>query len=309
MISSECIDIRDLHTIYINLDIHRDRNEHMQRLLTNSGFKRFERLPAILAKPNSIEGQQGCAFSHCCAAKRLYRTCTDEYCLVLEDDIQFKDIDTINRAINEILQTYPDVDCITITNHHIDKDGRRIYCPIPTPTRGMHFVFYRRKSLIKIANGLFNKWLQGFACDLWAFDEPMGIKSAVFYSDAVEQMKQSFVSQNMLYNHMSIYISQESLDGKNFYNLIFNGNPNNRFNDASLYKVYHIDGTTITELFGDNSVKTIQLPEQLNALVKSDSIMDQYKALIAYNHAIYPQFSVFRIWDREKHGWFAIALK
>ena len=308
MLTSECIDIRDLHTVYINLDNHPDRNEHMQRLLTDNGFKHFERLPAILAKPNAIEGQQGCAFSHCCAAKRLYKTCTDEFCLVLEDDIQFKDIDAINRAVNEIIQTYPDIDCITITNHHINKDKRGIYCPIPTPTRGTHFMFYRRKSLIKIANGLFNKWLQGTACDLWEFDEPMGIKSAVFYSDAVEQMKQSFVSQNMLYNHMSIYISQEPLDCKNFYDLAFNGNPDNRFDDASLYKVYHI-GETITELFGDNSVKTIQLPEQLTALITSSNIIDQYKALIIYNHAIYTQFNIFRIWNHETNTWNAVSLK
>ena len=302
------IDIRNLHTIYINLDNHPDRNNHMQQLLTNNGFKRFERLPAIFAKPNTIEGQQGCAFSHCCAAKRLYKTCTDEYCLVLEDDVQFKDIDVINHAINEILQIYPYIDCITITNHHIDKNKRGIYCPIPTPTRGMHFMFYRRKSLIKIANGLFNKWLRGFACDLWEFDELMGIKSAVFYSDAVEQMKQSFVSQNMLYNHMSIYISQESLNGKNFYDLAFNGNPDNRFDDASLYKVYHI-GETVTELFGDNTVKTIQLPEQLNILINSSNILDQYKALIVYNRSIYPQFNVFRIWNNETNTWKVVSFK
>ena len=226
----------------------------------------------------------------------------------MEDDIQFKNIDAINHAINEILQTYPDVDCITITNHHIDKDKRGIYCPIPTPTRGMHFVLYRRKSLIKIANGLFNKWLHKNCNDLWEFDEPMGIKSAVFYSDAVEQMKQSFVSQNMLYNHMSIYISQEPLDNKNFYDLVFNGNSDNRFDDASLYKVYHI-GKTVTELFGDNTVKTIQLPEQLNALINSSNILDQYKALIVYNHVIYPQFSVFRIWNYEMDTWNAVSLK
>ena len=302
------IDIRDLHTIYINLDNHPDRNNHMQCMLTDNGFKRFERLPAILAKPNMVEGQQGCAFSHCCAAKRLYRTCTDDYCLVLEDDVQFKDIDSINRAINEIIQMYPDIDCITITNHHIDKDKRGIYCPIPTPTRGTHFMFYRRKSLIKIANGLFNKWLQGFACDLWEFDEPMGIKSAVFYSDAVEQMKQSFISQNMSYTYMSIYKSQEPLNNKNFYDLVFNGNQNNRFDDASLYKVYHI-GETVTELFGDNTVKPVQLPEQLNILINSSNIIDQYKALIIYNHAIYPQFNVFRIWNHEMNAWNAVSVK
>lgn len=306
---TKTIDIRDLHTIYINLDDYKDRNEHMQQLLTDNGFKRFERLPAILAKPNMIEGQQGCAFSHCCAAKRLYRTCTDEYCLVLEDDIQFKDIDAINRAVNEILQTYPDIDCITITNHHIHKDKRGIYCPIPTPTRGTHFMFYRRKSLIKIANGLFNKWLQGTACDLWEFDEPMGIKSAVFYSDAVEQMKQSFISQNISNQFMSIYISENPLSGADFYELVYNGNINSRFDDCSLYKVYHIDDTDVTELFGDNTVKPVQLPEQLNALIKSESIMDRYKALIIYNHAIYPQFSVFRIWNREMNAWNAVSLK
>ena len=306
---TKTIDIRDLHTVYINLDNHPDRNEHMQRLLTDNGFKRFERLPAILVKPNAIEGQQGCAFSHCCAAKRLYKTCTDEYCLVLEDDVQFKDIDVINRAINEILQTYPDIDCITITNHHIEKDMRGIYCPIPTPTRGMHFVFYRRKSLIKIANGLFNKWLQGFACDLWEFDEPMGIKSAVFYSDAVEQMKQSFVSQNISNQFMSIYINENPLSGASFYDLVYNGNVNRRFDDCSLYKVYHIDNTDVTELFGDNTIKTIRLPEQLNSFIQSSNIMDHYKALIAYNHVIYPQFNVFRIWNHETNTWNAIALK
>ena len=309
MTSVDSIDIRELQTLYINLDSHPDRNEYMQKMLTDNGFKRFTRQPGILAMPNMVEGWQGTAFSHCCAAKRLYRTCRDKWCLVLEDDIRFTNIDTINRAINDIINKYPNIECITVTNPPEGANVGEIYCPVLPNTYGAHFMLYRRESLLKLARGLFEKWLIGMACDYWRLDELIGIKSAAFYSDACEQLKQSFISQNEHHDYMNIYISNEPLRGRNFNSIVFKNNEHDRFLDTSMYRVYHIDDTEITELFGDNTIKRISLPEQLANRFRTNNMFDKYKALVAYNHSLYPQFKMFRIWNHEQQKWNVLKIR
>lgn len=86
------IDIRQLKTYYINLDIESERRIKMESMLKINGFKDYQRIEGVL------EGERrGCAKSHVKVLEKALEKNTYPY-LVLEDDLEFLNKDFVIEA-------------------------------------------------------------------------------------------------------------------------------------------------------------------------------------------------------------------
>ena len=92
------------HIYYINLDVRKDRREHIEKELAklNLPDDKITRIDAVY-KPTL--GALGCGLSHIKALKAFLDT-SDNECIILEDDFTFRDehIPFCKRAINTIIK-------------------------------------------------------------------------------------------------------------------------------------------------------------------------------------------------------------
>ena len=115
--NSEELDIREMKIYVINMKTSTDRKNHMKKILNNNNLN-YEFIEAVNGKEldtnyvNSItkdklrdlsRGEVGCFLSH----KKVYKKFLDsgeDYCLILEDDIQIckKFVNEINKCLSQL---------------------------------------------------------------------------------------------------------------------------------------------------------------------------------------------------------------
>ena len=95
------IDIRTLPVSYLNLNTHIDRNKYMIQHLTINNFTgKIHREEAPVA--GQIDIYPAFTVGLCKSLLWLYLNCTDEFVIHLDDDIEFEDIDRLNREIEKV---------------------------------------------------------------------------------------------------------------------------------------------------------------------------------------------------------------
>jgi hypothetical protein len=101
------------HVIYINLDIRRDRKEHVEKELKKIGFSDITRFPAIKT-PN---GSFGCSLSHL----KILQTAKEynlPHILIVEDDIQFNDPLLFTEQFNKFLKINSTWDVVLLAGNN-----------------------------------------------------------------------------------------------------------------------------------------------------------------------------------------------
>lgn len=137
-ISTPCCDISEklsnIKIYIINLEKDTERKKYLMEEIECHNVKNWEFFPAISGKnidefgnygdykifynkKKNLPGEIGCAMSHMLCAKKLLET-TDEYCLILEDDVTFRMVQRSNDSLNSIIQKAPgDWNAITLFNN------------------------------------------------------------------------------------------------------------------------------------------------------------------------------------------------
>lgn len=154
------LDIREIPTIYINMDKDTTRRHHMENTLSKNGFKNYRRQAAYTT--NDADIYHAAFTTHMRACYSLSKE-SSPYVLVLEDDVTFTDIPALNAAINSAIKN-DDFELFSIT--HATEEP---HCYTP-PKKGnylAHFVLYKRDRIPSILVKLYNTWLVTEKTDIW----------------------------------------------------------------------------------------------------------------------------------------------
>jgi len=96
---------------YINLKHRKDRKKHVEKQLKTLGWK-FERFNAI----KNTDGRLGCSMSHL-KLLEMAKEKDLEYIVIMEDDIQFKDINEYNSKMKEFMDKKIDYDVLMLAGN------------------------------------------------------------------------------------------------------------------------------------------------------------------------------------------------
>lgn len=161
------IDIRNVPTLYINLDHETERSKDMDAMLSTLGFTNFSRFRARKAQ----RGADGCFLSHINAAYQLYEQCDSEYVLILEDDAVITDMNKLNDIINvandrynfDIFSNYCRIPPGSSENDLTDT----LACPPLYDTHSTYFMLYKRQSIPNAIIDLTKRYYTTGALDIW----------------------------------------------------------------------------------------------------------------------------------------------
>ena len=116
--------------LWINLEADTDRRKHMEDQFTEWEIEDHTRISGIDARDGDgfephlsgtvphtmIANEIGCCMSHLKAIKHFYEETDDEYCMILEDDVDFSTVRYWNFTWHEFVGLLPyDWDCIQMT--------------------------------------------------------------------------------------------------------------------------------------------------------------------------------------------------
>lgn len=248
------IDIRTIPTFYVNIEGSTNRQEYIERQLTDLGFHDFHRHNAITSNPVA-----GSVFLN--TAKILYdaySTLQSEYILILEDDVVIKDIYMINHVISSTREKI-DFDIFVASQYnplydiiHYPIQRNRVFI-------SAHFVLYKRSNIPKILWRRFIKFLKYGINDHWDATDELTV---IYEGKYVYQNLYEFPSYNMT-NGASM------VDAKSFEIHIIEVSQNETNEDAhkriglilnyDIHKTKHI--ITIHYIKSDNGI-TVRLPNK-----------------------------------------------
>lgn len=192
------MDIRNFPSIYINLNRRIDRRNWMEHHLSLVGFKNVTRFPAFETK----DGASGLLLSVLRSLHVLYTGCSADYVILMEDDIEIRNIDNINATFNQCVKTYP-FEIFTIT----EPDREECYIEFPPTHRHYqaHFMIFKRTAIMQSMQRFLYVWLATNTTDAWnTYDN----NTVVFSSHDCVQMKTTFDTDLSLFKNMDtkIYI-------------------------------------------------------------------------------------------------------
>lgn len=199
------IDIRNVPTLYINLDDEKKRDIEMRRMLTDLGFHRFDRFSAKKAQ----RGADGCYLSHINAAYQLYESNDSDYVLVLEDDAVITNVDKLNDIINianaryafDIFSNHCRIPMGSSENDLTDT----LACPPLRNTYGTYFMLYKRQSVPNAIIDLTKRYYTAGAVDIWHI--PGSCRTCIQYgTDCIRAIMNYYPSRtgggHILYIHV-----------------------------------------------------------------------------------------------------------
>ena len=117
------------HIYWLNLDADVDRREYMEKQFEYWEVQNHTRISGYDAReddasehlkgriPDNVsQAELGCCMSHLKAIKHFYEETDDEYCMIVEDDVDFSTVKYWNFSWHEFVGLLPyDWDCIQLT--------------------------------------------------------------------------------------------------------------------------------------------------------------------------------------------------
>jgi len=117
------------HIYWLNLDADVARREYMETQFKYWEIENHTRIAGYDARQDDVSehlkgripdgvthSELGCCMSHLKAIKHFYENSTDDYCLILEDDVNFDIVRFWNFTWNDFYAEVPyDYDCIQLT--------------------------------------------------------------------------------------------------------------------------------------------------------------------------------------------------
>ena len=105
---------------YINLEERTDRKKHIENEFKKLGWNNYTRFNAIKHNKGAI----GCSMSHLEILKNARNNNLD-YVVILEDDIQFLDIDLYKKLFNKFMNNNIEFDVFMLAGNLIGKNNIR----------------------------------------------------------------------------------------------------------------------------------------------------------------------------------------
>lgn len=250
------IDIRTIPVLYINLSDETERNRDMDEMLSSLGFTNHRRFKAHEAQ----NGADGCYLSHINAMYSLYNDYSDEYVLVLEDDVILSDVDGLNAIINDARARY---DFDIFSSYHkvplnVDADIESVYCPPLKNTHSAYFMLYKRSSIPTAINDLTKRYVIAGALDIWNISGEC--RSCILYGKRwIRPILEYLPSRTGGAHDLHITIIDQR-DGLSFYDITDRYSSTLRYGNEILHRIYTIDvDRKIIELTPSNRMRCIKV--------------------------------------------------
>ena len=279
------IDIRDIPTVYINMDKDIKRRQHMENILAKNGFKNYRRLSAYTSGGTDV--YHSLFASHVRACYSLLNE-SSPYVLVLEDDVIFTDIPRLNAAINEAIKN-DDFELFTISRC---TDEPQCYTPPKEHDYLAHFVLYKRERIPLILVQLFQIWLISGKNDIWGLYKH---GAYIYTGDDCIQLGFYFPTNNPLGNCVNrkvvICVTTDADIKGRYVHDVFNEVSNNALSSSmlsnmrdSLIRIYkYQEGSMFMELLtSTGELCRIDLP--LKVLSEYEESKDK---TVLYRHGLY----------------------
>lgn len=117
------------HIYWLNLDADTHRREYMEQQFQYWEIENHTRISGYDGRDDDVssylkgripdlitQNELGCCLSHLKAIKHFYENSTDDYCLILEDDVNFETVKCWNFTWNDFFAEIPyDWDCVQLT--------------------------------------------------------------------------------------------------------------------------------------------------------------------------------------------------
>lgn len=270
------IDIRTIPVLYINLSDETERDRDMDEMLSSLGFTNYRRFKAHEAQ----NGADGCYLSHINAMYSLYNDYSNEYVLVLEDDVILRDIDGLNAIINDARAHY---DFDIFSSYHrvplnVNATVDSVYCPPLKNTHCTHFMLYKRSAIPKIINDLTKRYVMAGALDIWnIYGE---CRSCILYGKRwIQPILEYLPSRTGGEHELHITIINQ-VDGSSFYDIVDKYSSTLRYGNEILHRIYIIDVSgKITELTPRNRMRYIPIGMETDKRSPLMNILEYLKEL------------------------------
>ena len=205
------LDLREIPAIYINLDSDTERNERMQSMLTEFGFKNIIRLSAT----EMSDRLAACSRSHYNALQEV-----DSPFIVFEDDCLIKNLNPVINIPDDADAVYLGISSWGRQNGHsgpcvfyeevIDFPGMvRVYNML-----GAHAILYLSKEYVSLYSKISDWYCKeayhqdiGFAevqkyYNVYAFNDPMFYQTS---SNGTDQPLTSYPTNELMQPHRSFW--------------------------------------------------------------------------------------------------------
>ena len=183
------IDIRNIPVSYLNLNYDVDRNKYILQHLALNGFcNKIHRQEAAIS--GQIDISPSITSGICQSLWYLYTHGNNDYVLYLEDDIEFENIDNLNKVINEVIKN-DDFTAFVISN---PESRPRCYTPPEKKDCLTHFILVKRDKIPILIHGLYMTHVMINNVDNWGYNPCQGIY--VYTGYECHQMNYYFQSNN-----------------------------------------------------------------------------------------------------------------